>query len=249
MKLTYIHLLICLCLLSSCSPLQPFESPGKSTRKDIPLDENFNKLIISNIFDVELIPDTINQISFIGGENLLEKVNLTNHEESITISHDNKNLTRNFENIQVEIHYTNLNQVSLEYPCKLTGRFSNPDSDFNITIPVEGELVEIDLAIVAKNLKIHSYGTITAGIQLSGESSTASYVLNGIVNLKSLEFRCKKVNIVQNGIGEAHVWAEDNLDLTIYTDGNIYYKGNPEISTSRIQVNNQSPTAKVIKVD
>lgn len=95
-------------------------------------------------------------------------------------------------------------------------------------------------------MKFFSHGSVSGKYEFSGNCPKAIYTLNGITNLHASDLLCRTITLGQNGIGEAHVWAQEKLNVTIYNIGNIYYKGNPTININRKQVNNQSPTAKVL---
>ena len=116
-----------------------------------------------------------------------------------------------------------------------------------VDITTEAELVEMDLQLNCQSLKFHSHGSVSGGFTFSGTCDIANYTLNGVTNILATDLKSQEVSIGQNGIGDAHVWVENMLNVTIYNSGNIYYKGNPEITIERIQVNNQNATGQVLQ--
>lgn len=121
-------------------------------------------------------------------------------------------------------------------------------NNIDIYITEKSELVEMDLNLNCKKLFLDVRGGVNGRFEFKGECPNASYVLNGATNIMALELKSQNVDIAQNSIGEAYLFAEKKITAKIYNFGNIYYKGSPEIIENRIQINNQSPTAKLIQI-
>lgn len=239
-------LLLLLFVITSCETLNPFEKDGDYIEKRIELTD-VSSIHSKNIFKVTLIEDEDEYLILKGGENIVSKVSVQVNNQDASIDHNHKNNFRNFDLIEAEFHVKGLEKITIDAPANYAsiGKISGNRLDIDITSV--SELVEMNLELDYKILDFHSFGTVAGGYEFTGECPTASYILNGIINIQASQLHSNDVKLVQNGIGEAHVWAENSLDVTIYSSGDMYYKGNPEISINRIQVNNQSPTAKVIQ--
>ncbi|MBL4561840.1 MAG: DUF2807 domain-containing protein, partial [Labilibaculum sp.] len=157
-----------------------------------------------------------------------------------------KNNLKNFDLIEVEIHLKEFKIITADAPAYYSSIGELSGNRLDIDVTSESELVEMKLDLNYDILDFHSFGTVTGGYELTGLCPTANYVLNGIINIKASELQSTNVNLAQNGIGEAHVWVKNELKVTIYSSGDMYYKGDPVVTINRVQVNNQSPTAKVI---
>jgi len=231
---------------TSCESLNPFEDEGEYVEQRIDLTD-ISSIQNENTFQITLVEDDDEYLLLKGGENTLAKVSLEIDGEKATIDHSQDNNLTNLDLIEVEFHLKDLEQISVNAPANYTSNGELSGSRLDIDILSISELVEMNLSLNYDSLDFHSYGTTSGGYELNGSCSWANYVLNGIINIKASELESDKVNLAQNGIGEAHVWANDQLSITIYNSGDIYYKGNPEITISRIQINNQSPTASVVQ--
>ncbi len=238
-------LILFLLFLSSCESFNPFEDEGQYIEKRIDLSgiTNIENL---NTFKVVLVEDSEEFFLLKGGENIISKVVVNINDQNISIDHSHKNNLRNLELIEAEIHLKEFKQITINAPANYTNIGKLNGSRLDIDITSVSELVEMKLDINYDILDFHSFGTVAGGYEFSGICPTADYVLNGIINIKASDLQSQNVKLVQNGIGEAHVWAENELNVTIYSSGDMYYKGNPVVTINRIQVNNQSPTAKVL---
>ena len=245
MKNRTILLGLLLWFVSACSSFNPFEGEGDYTEKRVELS-GITHIENLNIFKIILIQDDEEYVLFKGGENIIEEVSVSLENECLKIDHDYRNLARNFDQIIAEIHLSNIKAITVNSPANISseGNLSGDYMDINITN--DAELVEMDLNINLSSLRFHSHGTPTGKYIFSGNCPTTNFILNGITNIQATDLKSDNVTIAQNGIGEAHVWAEKKLNVTTYNTGNIYYKGNPEIIINRIKINNQDNDAQVL---
>lgn len=231
--------------LTACSSFNPFEDEGEYVEKRVEIT-GITAIENLNTFQIQLVQDDQEYIIFKGGENLVSKVKQSSTDEYLKIDHSYSNNARNFDLIIAEIHVKNLTKLKCSAPAKISNENQLNGKHLDIIIISESELVEMDLDLKYESMKFHSYGNATGGYEFSGTCNDTHYILNGVINIKASHLQTNNTHLRQNGIGEAHVWVNDFLKTTIYSSGNIYYKGNPEIEINRIQVNNQSPVAKVI---
>lgn len=231
---------------TSCESLNPLEDEGEYVEQKIDLS-GVTSIQNENTFAITLMEDDEEYLLLKGGENTLAKVSVELDGEIATIDHSQDNNLTNLDLIEVEFHLKNLQTISVNSPANFTSNGELRGSRLNIEISALSELVEMNLNLQYDSLYFHAYGSTSGGYEFSGSCPTTNYVLNGIINIKASELESDRVSLAQNGIGEAHVWANDQLDITIYSSGDIYYTGNPEIAINRVQINNQSPTADVLQ--
>ncbi len=232
-------------VLYSCDALNPFEEEGEYLEKRIDLP-GISGIQNNNIFKIILVEDDDEYVLLKGGENIISKVSIQINEQNVTIDHSHKNNFTNYDLIVAEFHLKEFKKIATEAPSNYSTQRTISGDLLDIDVASASELVEMKLNLDYNTLDFHTYGSVAGGYEFSGTCTEAKYILNGIINIKASQLQTTNTNLVQNGVGEAHVWVENKLNTTIYTSGNIYYKGNPEITINRVQVNNQSPTAKVL---
>ncbi|GAB7086778.1 GIN domain-containing protein [Marinifilum fragile] len=232
--------------LSSCSSFNPFESEGEYIEKRIDIN-GVSAIENLNTFQIQIIQDDEEFIVLKGGENLISKTNVKVADQQLIIDHSYNNKARNFDLITAEVHLKEVNKITCSAPANISSINELSGNHLDIIVYSESQLVEMNLNLEYDSMKFHSLGSATGGYKFSGICPNAHYILNGVINIKAGSLQSNNITLAQNGIGEAHVWAKDKLSVSIYSSGNIYYTGTPEISVKRVQVNNQNPTGKVIE--
>jgi|GEM_PF-1375828 len=238
-------ILITFCL-SSCSSFNPFEREGEYIEKRVDIN-GVSAIKNLNTFQIQIIQDDEEFILLKGGENLVSKTNASVADQQLTIDHSYNNNARNFDLITAEIHLKEVTKITCSAPANISSINKLNGNHLDIIVYSESQLVEMNLSLEYESMKFHSLGSATGGFKFSGICPNTNYTLNGVINIKAGDLQSNNISLAQNGIGEAHVWAKDKLNVTIYSSGNIYYKGTPEISVKRIQVNNQNPTGEVLQ--
>lgn len=236
---------MCSCLFS-CDTLNPFEKEGKYTEKVFEFEE-IQSIRNKNNFKILIIEDDSDFLILKGGENKIKKCEVNYKNGVVTINHSYKNQLRNYGLIAAEVHVSNLTNITIDAPANIISENTLNGENISIDIASKSELVELDLKLNFASMKFHSRGSASGGYHFSGSCIKANYIMNGITNIFANNLESTEVSIAQNGIGDAHVWTKQSLNVTIYNSGDIYYKGTPDISVKYIQVNNQNATGKVIK--
>nr|WP_320120470.1 DUF2807 domain-containing protein [uncultured Marinifilum sp.] len=246
MRIVNILIIAILLCITACSSFNPFEEEGDYTEKRVVLD-GITAIENLNTFQIVFIQDEEEYIVLKGGENLISKTEIITNNELLKINHSYSNNTRNFDLIIVEIHLKNLDKITCLAPANILSKNTLTGKHLDVIITSESELVEMSLNLDYQSLNFHSHGSACGAYEFYGKCPKTNYTLNGVININASKLQNKITKLAQNGIGEAHIWANDTLNLTIYSSGDIYYKGNPEIAINRVQVNNQSPDANVIQ--
>lgn len=243
----YILLALISFLSSSCSNFLFWEGEDERVNRTIEI-ANIEKIQIESIFYIELIQDEEEYIIATGSEDQLDKLKISSVENIFLFRHDYNNLIKNYTPIKLEIHLKDINYILVQSPSNISNSETMNINNIDIYITEKSELVEMDLNLNCKKLFLDVRGGVNGRFEFKGECPNASYVLNGATNIMALELKSQNVDIAQNSIGEAYLFAEKKITAKIYNFGNIYYKGSPEIIENRIQINNQSPTAKLIQI-
>jgi hypothetical protein len=64
------------------------------------------------------------------------------------------------------------------------------------------------------------------------DQDALTILLTGVGQVKAFDMRVGNCYVASSGVGDCEVFVLDNLDVTITGVGNVYYKGNPTISSS-----------------
>ncbi|WP_372643572.1 GIN domain-containing protein [Ancylomarina sp.] len=242
----YVYIL-CLIILCSCNFINPFHDEGAYIETLIEL-EDFTQIEIHNIFNIEIIEDTESYILYKGGETILDEMSYSSLSGRLRLDHSFMNWTKNFKMPTLEIHMPLLEGVDLYASGNIKSLNQLSGDKIGINVYGTAETYEIKLNINYNQLRFHSRGSVGGTFAVSGECPVAVYTLNGSTNIQASELISKDVQVAQNSLGDAHIFALEKITATFYKSGDIYYKGNPEeIEIKYDQINNQDASGKLIK--
>jgi len=235
-----------LIFLASCNIINPLYDEGEYIETSIEVGD-FTQLEVHNIFNIEIIDDTETYVLYKGGENILEQMHYTTENNTLKLDHKFINWANNYKMPTLEIHVPEIEKIHLYSSGYLSSLNQLSGERIEVSIHEEASIYEIDLKIKYASLYFHSQGSASGTIAFSGECTLATYTLNGSTNIQASDLITERIGIVQNSLGDAHIYVENMIRATFYKSGNIYYKGNPEdIEVEYKQINNQDASGKLI---
>jgi len=237
--------LIVIIILSSCSILDPSEDAGDYMEARIYM-EAFSTIKIEGIFNLELIPDSVHYIFYKGGDNIYDLFEYKINESTLSINHTYSNWLHNLDIPTIEIHLKDLEQIFLKNSCNLISSKPFTGNQLYIQVLETADVIELEMDLNYQSLRFHAKGSSSGKYLLSGNCPEVNYTFNGSTNMYATDLISRKVSIGQNSVSNAHISVSDTLLVTFYNSGDIYYSGNPIIQINRVQINNQSPSGKVI---
>ncbi len=220
--------------LAGCakSPLPDcFKSTGK-IEQETRYPEYFHGLKLYDNINLHLIPSSGTSLIVEAGKNLLGKIETYVDEDSILIIRNNNrcNWVRSYETpINVYLGVRDLH--SIEY--RSIGDLSCSDTlrQDSLRIDVWEGAGNIDLGVHLKKCEanIH-YGT--AVITLSGITRQGYYYQLGAGKIDASSLKSEQVYIRNWSSNDLSGWATKYLSAEIKGLGNVYYRGNPVISSN-----------------
>ena len=233
-------------LSSSCSDF----ILGEDERIDKTIEiSDINKIQIESVFYIELVQDTAEYIIATGSQSQLKELKILGKDNTCSLEHNYTSLVKNYTPINLEIHLKDIKTITVKSPSNISNTETINIDGIDIYVTADTELVEMNLNLNCQKLSLDVRGGVSGKFEFKGECTKASYVINGTTNIEATDFKTQNTSIGQNSIGEVYLFAEQKITATIYSFGNIYYKGNPEIEIKRVQINNQSPTAELIPIN
>ncbi len=237
----YIYILSLL-LLFSCD--DALFNAGDITTKEIEI-EYFKEVYIDDIFDVYLIQDTTCKIEVIGGNNLIPdlKFNVDSNKK-LTIDNDNSaRWSREYDRIELYISVDTLNFLRLNAPCNVKTQNNLTTTNFRIWSITD--YAEFDIQLAGTNFYFVNSGTSGGHINLSGEITDFSFWARASFQVNAENLISNHVTAKNESMANCYVHAIESLSVEILREGNIYYKGNPDI----IEYVNDQAKDKLIKMD
>jgi Putative auto-transporter adhesin, head GIN domain len=225
--------ILCLCtlLLFACKKAEDrscLKFTGKDSTRSVQL-EDFTKLEVGPYLDYVLIQDSVDFVKIQGGENVINLVDVHLQDETVHISNKNacRFLRSQKKKIQIEIHFTNLNELLFEGSGSMTNEGILQLPNFSLSLKEGSGTV---------NLSLESDFLV-----VSAEPSWSNYILSGHAVIANLTVKGNSYGdarnltvdstftIVSRSSAPLRVNAENSslLQGEAWSTGNVYYSGNP----------------------
>lgn len=220
-----------ICFLTSCkkaSDRRCLKSAGEESSMIIDLNENFDTLYLYDAIIYELIQDTVNRLTIIGGENLIPHITNEITNGKLTIRNDNTcNFLRSFKKkVKISIHFKGLNYLHFEGSEPMVTLDTIQSNSLRVRIRDGAGSVSLNLSVGYLETTIsHGYGDFT----LAGTAQNAFLHCNTNSFCDARELKTNEDLIVRsNTQGDMLINASEvNLKASILKAGNIKYIGTP----------------------
>lgn len=210
---------------ASCSGENCLQSAGPSETLSYKLD-SINTIEFSDVFDVVLVPDTLEEIQITCGQNLQDGIIFSYEGFKLGIGNANScNFLRSYDNIPlVTIHSKKISSILV--PGNIN--FSMPD-----TLTCDSFLFAANGGINTIDLKIN-----TRKLSFSMNGGTGDYRVTGHAGLLYLYFfgtgffwgENLQTDILygqQRSTGDIHLRVTHELNLKLFSSGDAYYYEEP----------------------
>ena len=237
MKKLITHIIVAVCLFAGCSKDDAWDivktrGAAKTELRELP---HFTGLVITNGINVVLRHGERNSATLEGWTNLLPKIKLTVDTAGIlNISDENKynmvrdvgNKTTVFLTCQDKINYIDFIGDGL---VRSDGKLETD----NLYILSENASGSIHLTLDAASLSVGTNSRNTADMTFTGNCHTTGITNWGIAPIDMRDLLVQYANITHHGTADIHVFIEQQLNVALDGIGDLFYKGNPEISVDR----------------
>lgn len=212
---------------------------------------NFDEISSETVIDIEVVQGDQYKVVAEGHENIMSFLDLkvVNNRLYIDLTHGS------FSHFEMKIFITvpTLKEIEVESTgnIRIDG-FSNLESlrvKSNSTGNIIGDgefVIDGDLEIIS-----HSTGNIrleaichdidvrsssTGNVSIEGSCSYQNVSLSRTGNYNAFDLYSEECEVDINGTGDARVFADKQLDVTIRSVGNVYYKGRPDVNINDYSV-------------
>lgn len=183
-----------------------------------------NNIVLSDNISLILVPDSMNKVELIGGENLLSFINVFQDNKKLLISNENKcNFLRKEDKIEVVYHFSSLDSLFLNG----FGDVENRDTIYDdLYIECEESFSTIDLVLNNnKTILIGQVGGIEA--TFAGFSDDLYMYNSGAGKLNASKLITKKAHGHSQGLGDLFLNATEQLIVELRSRGDFYIYTTP----------------------
>jgi hypothetical protein len=209
-----------------------FMSTGRIHTEEYPA-ENIRVISLHDNIDLYIYPDTLEKLMITAGKNLLAGIEIFFDDTILTLRNYNScNWVRNL-NTPVEAHLHTSSLHTLNYSgygnVSTVGAISDLHS---FRVEIRDGFGKVDLELDCHHTLIRNYSG-TAAITLEGKGHYLSVVTGSLAPVNTVQLRADHVYVNTFSANDVSVFAGKILDVEIHSKGNIFYRGNPQITILR----------------
>jgi len=206
---------------------------------------SFDAVAAETVIDVEVVQGDSQKVVAEGNENMMNfiQLNVVNNKLHVDLVHGSYSnfKLKVFVTIptvrEVEVESTGDITIegfkglkSLKMKSTSTGRINTEG-----TFEIDGELnlvssstVNINVDVNCRDIEVRM--SSTGNVNIEGNCFTQDVTVSGTGNYNAFDLISEECVVETNSVGDARVNVSEDLDVTISSIGNVYYKGNPRVS-------------------
>lgn len=207
-------------LLTSCTTNMK-KSNNSNLDKDFDL-ENFNRILFEGAYSIELTQGTETSFSMSTTNELFDKVDVWVSNDVLNVKSNIKNIGS--DEIKIYITFQQLSDIDIRGGAFMKTNGFVELQDFNINI--EGG-ASVKMQMNALKVKAKAAGAVN--IEFEGVTDEFDAISEGAGNIDADEFKARIVQCRVSGVGNASVYATEELNAKVEGLGKISYRGNPTL--------------------
>ncbi|MCX6292346.1 MAG: DUF2807 domain-containing protein [Bacteroidetes bacterium] len=190
----------------------------------------FNRIDVYNNPEVIIAQDVENSITVQAGDHVISGITTEISGGVLTIRNENKcNWVRSYaKTIAVYVHVKNLRIIHHHGSSTISSANQLQSTAFDLNVWNSGD---INLSVKADSVYSRQHTTV-GDITLSGETKYCFLYNNGNGFSYQSSLVADDEVIVQRGTGDCMVNVNQQLNVEIHDSGNVYYSGNPRVTSS-----------------
>jgi hypothetical protein len=229
MKKTWIITLIVLEFFSCKKVKNCFSDPGKEIMVEYELQE-FDTIVVNNVFYIDLIQDTMNMIKISGYSDFVNTTNFTVDNNCLIIDncHRCPFVKPEKNKVKVEIHVNKISLIKLNEACEV----NTPDTlknESKIGLIINSKYNEADLKVNCKTFYYWNIHLNAGKIFVSGKAEKIILWNTSLGSVDARNLNTESAYVVTNSKTDCYINSYQGIEVEIQNAGNVYYKGYPTI--------------------
>lgn len=207
-------------LLTSCTSSLK-RSTDNFYEKDYSVDK-FSKIKFEGAYNIELSQTDSPSLVLETSEQFHDKVKIWVDDDMLHIKTNIKNIGA--DEIRIQIGFTELDYIKIEGGAFLTTDGYLEFDDLEVRI--EGG-AHVDMQLKANKINARAEGAVN--MQFEGVANEFIAISEGAGNIDADQLKCKFVDCRVAGVGNASVYATEELNARVEGLGKIGYRGTPSV--------------------
>lgn len=228
-------------LSASCSKVDKLFLNGEPVTEQRATGGHFGVLCMYNNVNVKLVQSDHPHLELTCPKNLIGNIVTEVRNDSLIIRNDNEyNWLRTYDyDINLTVYYDSLREITyasigrLECPEPLVGYLHATDSivgsySSNFILRIKEGSGDININFDCQVMKL-VFSNGTSKVTLRGEAGYVEYYLKSYGAVHAETLNSNIVKVMSHSTNDIYVWARSQLIAQLFSIGNVYYKGNPNI--------------------
>lgn len=203
----------------------------------------FSVIDVHDIFNIHIEQADYYSVKVKTNSTLLNNIDITLNDNTITIDDNNKCYFSRDYDLEINIYITAPDLKEVNFYNASTLKSINTLSYNRFLFRAYGKLAFCDLDINCSDHFFISLWNVSGEYTVSGNCTYLDILNHGTSKIHTYNLTADYAIVEQRSTGDIEINPSLKIIGQIYDIGNIYYKGNPEIDSSRIG------TSKFIKAD
>ena len=246
-------------MVASCSKVDSLFSNGEPITEQRELNHRIVAISMYNNVNVKLVHDSHPHLELTCPKNLIEKVTTEIDGDTLYIKNENDyNWLRSYDySIDLTVYYDSLRMINfasvgdLRCSDSIKGMLEKSVDTIGMSIDTTETSIDtiweietswihnfnlninegcgdIDLTIDCDVVK-SNFGNGTSLVTLKGAAEYTEIIMRSYGAVHAENLNSNFVRVQSHSTNDAYVWARTKLTVWLYSIGNVYYKGNPQV--------------------
>ena len=227
-KRIIILLLLGFLLINSCEEQEGscFSGSGEISGKLIMLS-GFTTLVTYDIFDIDLVQDTVNYMVLEAGRNVIPWITIDTSENALILGNELPcRWSKGYPTPKVTLHFQQLSKLDLKEPCTIVSKDTLSGSSLSVALWTG--MIDLNLMLDYRSLGIGTSRNIAGKVTLSGKLESFRITGRGALAVEANGLMVKSVDAENNSIADFYLNVSNKITARLKNIGNIYCEGNPD---------------------
>ncbi len=239
--------LLAMGMFGGCSYITDLKRTGEETTLDIDWS-GAGEIEIWAPVRVILINSEAPALRLSGMEFIVEGYDLITEGNKLTIRHQNIDWLQDSKIADLYVYSSEINRITANAPCQIS---TNNDTLFinhlSLVVNGKGIYTTSDMTLKGNALSISVFGGINKSKHiLGGQVDNVTYHIQGGTDIVALELATNSTTVVHKSYGDCYVNASDQLQVTTFSTGNVFYTGAPELTFEQRKNTLMTATGKAL---
>ncbi len=223
-------ILFALFIFFSCEKMKDcISGPGEEISITYDLDE-FDTIVVNNVFHVSLVQDRVNSIKISGYEDFVRTTEFYIEDNCLILDncHRCPFVKPEKNKVNIEIHINQISRIRLN-EASVINSVNTLTHENEIGLIVSSKYNEANLKLDVNTFYYWNTHLNGGKIYVSGEGTNLKLWNTSLGSVDASGFKCERAFVQTNSKTDCYINASVLIDAEIKNSGNIYYIGNPEI--------------------